>query len=478
MKSGILAFVMSACTPQVVHGNLLWSEEFGQGGLDLDTWNVETGRGVNGWGNFELQTYTEENVVVQDETLQIIVNRNPNDGSFRSGRINTAGKVELRYGTVQARIRVPDVAEGLWPAFWTLGSDYTTGTPWPACGEIDIMEVGQGLALREGLGNRRVISAAHWERNDTYVSFPGQIDADTDLHLDFVTVTLDWTPERITTYLNDVEIWKMDIGLDVCSDCEEFHQPHFIILNVAVGGGFTSGSQSSSSTGRSGCGGSSSSGIASSGVGCVLRTESDITAPLPASMIIDWVRIYDNGSTTLTSRTKAQTEPPRYVPLGTLPPVPSPVPQHFQADSSTVNGLDGPSPTAPTSVAYAPPPPSVAPIYLSSSENIAHVTSPPVSHRTECPDGYTHASGVSGKSGKGYRTRGLTTHGTSECIPASHSKGKGKSMGKGMSGKGSKGMKSSSEEIYSGLAVSSSRGAQRASILTALGAIGLAAQCL
>jgi len=81
---------------------------------------------------------------------------------------------------------------------------------------------------------------------------------------------LEWTPESITTYLDGQQVWVMDIRPQNCTDCSEFHEPHFIILNLAVGGNYTG-----------------------------LLTESQITAPLPAEMHVDYVRIIDNGHTEL-----------------------------------------------------------------------------------------------------------------------------------------------------------------------------------
>jgi hypothetical protein len=91
---------------------------------------------------------------------------------------------------------------------------------------------------------------------------------------------MDWTPDSLTTYLDGKELWTMDIGLDSCIDCEELHEPHFVILNVAVGGTFT---------GR--------------------LSQGQITAPLPAEMRVDYVRIYDNGHTEL-SGSGLTNEPP------------------------------------------------------------------------------------------------------------------------------------------------------------------------
>lgn len=120
-------------------GQLKWSEEFNyNGALDSSHWSFDTGN--SGWGNAEVQSYTSssDNIEVTGGNAVINVKRNGND--FTSARIRTDGKVEFQYGSVEARIKLPNLANGFWPAFWLLGSSFYTGTGWPACGEIDILE--------------------------------------------------------------------------------------------------------------------------------------------------------------------------------------------------------------------------------------------------------------------------------------------------------------------------------------------------
>ena len=251
---------------------IVWSDEFDSGSTpDTRTWSYDLGD--NGWGNRELQDYTRspDNARIENGNLVITAREIPwGEGTrLTSARIRTQDKVTFKYGTVEARIRVPNLADGLWPAFWTLGNNFSE-VGWPACGEIDIVEMGSGAAISAGVVNRRVGSTAHWENDDSAVNYGQFLDATVNLNDDFHTFRLDWTPESITTYLDGHQVWVMDIRPQNCTDCSEFHQPHFLILNLAVGGNYTG-----------------------------LLTEGQITAPLPAEMHVDYVRIIDNGHTEL-----------------------------------------------------------------------------------------------------------------------------------------------------------------------------------
>jgi beta-glucanase (GH16 family) len=115
---------------------LLWSDEFDQAGEpDASVWNIRTGGG--GWGNGELQIYNASAVTVSEEGDLLITasrNQDANEDEFVSGRVDTAGKLQAQYGTFKARIQIQNSLDsGLWPAFWTLGSDFAT-VEWPRSG--------------------------------------------------------------------------------------------------------------------------------------------------------------------------------------------------------------------------------------------------------------------------------------------------------------------------------------------------------
>lgn len=246
----------------------MWSEEFNSGSAPGNAvWSYDLGAG--GWGNGELQNYTSNAANVRVEGGNLVITAVKQGSSFTSARIKTQDKLTFKYGTVEARIQVPDLGNGLWPAFWTLGNNYSD-VGWPDCGEIDVMEMGSGGAIAAGVVNRRVGSTAHWEYNGGHVYYGLDKDRPSGLDGSFHVFRLEWTPTAIKTYIDDVWIWTMNIAAAGASDLEEFHEPHFFILNLAVGGQYT--------------------GIYDSG---------GITAPFPAEYKIDYIRLYDNGFTEL-----------------------------------------------------------------------------------------------------------------------------------------------------------------------------------
>jgi beta-glucanase (GH16 family) len=232
----------------------LWCDEFNEAGEPNPRhWEYDLGNN-NGWGNEEFQIYTKDNAHVKDGKLHIDVTREGSD--FFSSRLRTQDKVAFRYVTLEASIQIPDLTGGLWPAFWTLGGNYAN-VSWPECGEMDIAEWGSKKALELDELHTFVSSAAHWEDTGHIYENDG-ITADTPLHEDFHLYKLDWTPSKISMYVDDELVFTKDV-----SDLEEFQLPHFLIFNVAVGGTYTGIFNPTSKGG---------------------------------TMLVDWVRVYDNGS--------------------------------------------------------------------------------------------------------------------------------------------------------------------------------------
>jgi len=278
----LLAAVVLSLTGTSSAETLIWSEEFNSSSaLEGSVWSYDIGdgcaAGICGWGNSEFQEYTSDPANVRVEGGQLIITAlrqtvngpgDPGEDSytFTSARIKTENRLTVQYGSIEARIQLPDLADGLWPAFWTLGNDISS-VGWPACGEIDIFEMGSAGAISDGVINRRVGSTAHWDIEGNYAGYGLTYTSATDLNDSFHIYRMEWTPTYISTYIDGIWIWTIDISNPEGFSGEEFHRPHFLLLNLAVGGTYTG----------------------------ITEVSSDITAPFPAEYRVDWIRIYDNG---------------------------------------------------------------------------------------------------------------------------------------------------------------------------------------
>lgn len=211
------------------YNGLIWSDEFDYTGLpDPSKWNMEIGG--DGWGNNELQYYTdsENNAYVDNGVLTITARKESVGGrDYTSARITTQNKFDFKYGRIEARIKLP-YGQGMWPAFWMLGKNFNT-VGWPACGEVDIMEMVGGTGQ-----DNTVYATLHWDNNGENASYgesytlPNGIFAD-DFHL----FSVEWDSQKIVAFMDDTQYYQIDITPEQVS---EFHQNFFVILNMAVGG--------------------------------------------------------------------------------------------------------------------------------------------------------------------------------------------------------------------------------------------------
>ncbi len=230
----IMSIYLHALNAQSCY-ELVWSDEFNYTGIpDTTHWTLQTGTGSSGWGNNELEYYTSrsENVRVEDSMLIIEAKEENYEGSdYTSARMITYyNDLDWKYGKIEARIKLPE-GQGIWPAFWMLGSDYFEGTSWPGCGEIDIMEmIGGG----EGMDDR-VYGTAHWlDANSSYASSGGNYQLDDGIFADtFHVFSIEWDESAITWFVDGTQFYEVDITDDALS---EFQNDFFILLNVAVGG--------------------------------------------------------------------------------------------------------------------------------------------------------------------------------------------------------------------------------------------------
>ncbi|GAA4275631.1 glycoside hydrolase family 16 protein [Aquimarina mytili] len=210
------------------------------GQIDTSFWNFDIGdgseQGIPGWGNNELQFYTDrpENVTVENGFLLITAREeNFNGAQYTSARLQTKGKIQQRYGRFEARIRLP-FGQGMWPAFWLLGDD-SDGGVWPQIGEIDIME-------NTGDAPTKIFGTVHGPGysggnsiSKTYALENNRVD--TGFHI----YGIEWGPNYINYYVDNAlyyQITPEDVDEETDGEGEWVFndRPFYIILNLAVGG--------------------------------------------------------------------------------------------------------------------------------------------------------------------------------------------------------------------------------------------------
>ncbi len=293
-------------------GPLLWEDDF----ESLENWIPLTGNGSWGWGNGELQYYSPDNVSIApipgepgNTGLRIEIRQESGPGitdqwgnplQYTSGRVMSKSKVSVRYGMIEARVRVPDLDLGGWPAFWLLG---TSNLAWPRSGELDMMEMGGKQAFRNlhdthngGAGtddatvnesvsanaifyaddavnpdNPTGAASLSYDPNDQYARpYFDQVDG---LVERFLVYRLYWddTSLRFVVVDDGVEYDLFAAPFTIDTEADEFREPFYFLINCAVGGAFTDAAV----LGEGGA---------------------PITMPLPAEMFVDYVRVYEwNG---------------------------------------------------------------------------------------------------------------------------------------------------------------------------------------
>jgi hypothetical protein len=204
---------------------LLWSDEFDGTTLNTSDWNYETGGG--GWGNNELEVYTNSpsNSYLQDGFLHIKATKNPYSGEYNSARLTTKGKQEFTYGRIDIRARMP-IGQGIWPALWMLGSNISS-VGWPRCGEIDIMEY-LGHEPLTVHGTAHYYDGGHKYRGQDYTVTEAE-----NFHETFHVFTIIWQENSIEWY---VDYRKYYTASPSTIKYEAFRLPQFFIVNLAVGG--------------------------------------------------------------------------------------------------------------------------------------------------------------------------------------------------------------------------------------------------
>ena len=227
-------------TDELVYPNgyntLYWHDEFNGNTLDTNNWGFDIGTGYNGWGNGEIQYYTDKNHKVADKVLTITAKKESMGGKqHTSSRIISKNKIHHTYGYIEARIALP-LGTGMWPAFWMMPNDDVYGG-WPRSGEIDIMEA-RGRIPNESS------SAIHHTQSD---SFDHTYSTTTYHHTSpishFHKYAVKWEEDKITFLVDDniffiaeSEYWQTYSALS--NSRAPFDQDFYIILNLALGGQF------------------------------------------------------------------------------------------------------------------------------------------------------------------------------------------------------------------------------------------------
>ncbi|MFK7759584.1 MAG: family 16 glycosylhydrolase [Phycisphaerales bacterium] len=240
-----MALCLTACVGSAAIAQdytLVWSDEFDGTELDLSTWEPQTGTGTAfglpaGWGNNEKQYYTNfpANLSVSDGTLKITALQQSFAGSdYTSARIRSRGNQEFLYGRMEGRLKLPSTP-GAWPAFWMLPTNSPYGG-WASSGEIDIME---SVNFAD-----RIYGTIHYGAPFPGNQQKGEDFADgTDFSDDFHVYAIEWDPDEIRWYLDDINYSTLSkdewfSSLAISNDRAPFDVPFHFLLNVAVGGNF------------------------------------------------------------------------------------------------------------------------------------------------------------------------------------------------------------------------------------------------
>lgn len=227
----LIALLSLMCCSNALAWTLVWSDEFTASTIDTTKWGFDLGAG--GWGNGELQTYTNTNAYIQNGELVIkAVKTGPT--SYTSSRLKTQDKASWKYGKIQIRAKLP-YSQGLWPAFWMLGTNYPS-VGWPYCGEIDIMELRGG-----GVGfDDTIYGTLHWwdEVGNHGASYGSSYTLPTPqfFYQAYHVFEIEWNATDMIWRLDGVQWFTTSINTNLWPTMEEFQKPFSMIMNVAVGG--------------------------------------------------------------------------------------------------------------------------------------------------------------------------------------------------------------------------------------------------
>jgi len=242
--------------------NLVWQDEFNRDSLDLTKWSPETGG--HGWGNNELQYYTDSdsnsyvengNLVLKAEVVPQGIGSSKGLRYYSSARLRTYSKGDWKYGRIEVKAKVAS-GQGIWPAIWMLPTDWLFGG-WPSSGEIDIMEhVGYDLGVVHG----SVHTEAYNHKINTQKSSARKIsNVDTEFHV----YSIIWDKDKISFFIDDIQYFLFENDQQGNYKTWPFDQRFHLLINIAVGGDWPGNPDNSTN--------------------------------FPRSMLIDYVRVYEKS---------------------------------------------------------------------------------------------------------------------------------------------------------------------------------------
>jgi len=238
--------------------HLVWSDEFNQpdgSAPDSSKWGYDVGG--NGWGNNELEYYTARtnNARIEDGKLVIEARQESFGGkNLTSARLLTKGKWSFTYGRIEARIKIPR-GQGIWPAFWMLGTNIAS-VHWPNCGEIDIME---NIGKEPGTVHGTVHGPGY--SGGAGIGGPVTLPHNVAVADDFHVFAVKCETNRVTWFMDGRSYFTVTPTNLPGKTRWVFDQPKFLLLNLAVGGGWPG--------------------------------YPDQTTTYPQRMVVDYVRVYE-----------------------------------------------------------------------------------------------------------------------------------------------------------------------------------------
>jgi beta-glucanase (GH16 family) len=238
---------------------LVWSDEFNgpaRAAPDPSKWTYDLGGG--GWGNSELEVYTDlrENSYQDGQGNLVLRVLKTRSGEYTSARLKTWKRFSVQFGRIEARIKLP-YGQGIWPAFWMLGTDFDPSDDdnWPDCGEIDVME---NIGREAGTVHGTVHGSGY--SGDEAIGKPFSLPSGRKFADDYHIFRVDWSLDSIQFFV-DGNLYHTVTPSNLPAGAKwAFNHPFFLLLNVAVGGGWPG--------------------------------NPDSTTAFPQLMLVDYVRVY------------------------------------------------------------------------------------------------------------------------------------------------------------------------------------------